>query len=444
MNELAQQIKHILSRHPKRVMAALGVVLLGTGVTAFGIAPVDSELDNLPVRQLVEAVPHHAPATSSALDAPVPFILFRSDVTRREDTVQTLLARLGVNDAEAQQFMRRNPTAAELFRGRPGKLVMAETDDNQQLIRLTARWLTTDTANNFNRLVVQRNGDAFDARIEAGEFTRSIRLSSGAIRTSLFAATDAARLPDSIASQLADLFSGSIDFRRDLRSGDSFSVVYEALEADGELLRYGRLLSAEFVNRGKSHQVLWFEAPGHPGAYYTFDGESTRRAFLSSPLAFSRISSGFGMRFHPVHGSLRPHLGVDFPAPTGTPVRTVGDGTVQFAGWQRGFGNVVFIQHRNNITTVYAHLHRIDVRKGQRVTQGDNIGQVGCTGTCTGPHLHFEYRRNGLHRDPLLLAREGGGSEPISARLRPAFEQAAQETRLKLAAAATIVQASAD
>lgn len=444
MNELAQQIKQILSRHPKRVMTALGIVLLGTGVTAFGIAPVDSELDNLPVRQLVEPVAHNALVTSAALDAPVPFILFRSDVTRRDDTVQTLLARLGVNDTEAQQFLRRNPTAAELFRGRPGKLVMAETDDNQQLVRLTARWLTTDTADTFNRLVVQRDGDAFEARIEAGEFTRSIRLSSGTIRTSLFAATDAARLPDSIASQLADLFSGSIDFRRDLRSGDSFSVVYEALEADGELLRYGRLLSAEFVNRGKSHQVLWFEAPGHRGAYYTFDGESTRRAFLSSPLAFSRISSGFGMRFHPVHGSLRPHLGVDFPAPTGTPVRTVGDGTVQFAGWQRGFGNVVFIQHRNNITTVYAHLHRIDVRKGQRVTQGDNIGQVGCTGTCTGPHLHFEYRRNGMHRDPLLLAREGGGSEPISARFRPAFEQAAQEMRLKLASAATIVQASAD
>lgn len=444
MNELAQQIKLILQRHPKRFISALGVVLLGTGVTAFGIAPVDSAIENMPIRQLVESVPHNALSTVSALDAPVPFILFRSDVTRRDDTVQSLLSRLGVDDAAAQQFLRRHPATAELFRGRPGKLVMAETDDNQQLVRLTARWLTSDTAETFNRLVVERQAETFEARIEAGEFTRSIRLSSGAIRSSLFAATDAAGLPDSIASQLADLFSGSIDFRRDLRSGDTFSVVYEALEADGELLRYGRLLSAEFVNRDKSHQVLWFEAPGQQGAYFTFDGESTRRAFLASPLAFSRISSGFGLRFHPVHGSLRPHLGVDFPAPIGTPVRTVGDGTVQFAGWQRGFGNVVFIQHRNNITTVYAHLHRIDVRKGQRVSQNDNVGQVGCTGTCTGPHLHFEYRRDGIHRDPLLLAREGGGSEPLAARFRTAFEQTAQEMRLKLASAATIVQASAD
>jgi murein DD-endopeptidase MepM/ murein hydrolase activator NlpD len=444
MNELAQRIKLILQRNPKRVISALGLVLLGTGVTAFGVAPADAEIDNMPVRQLVESVSHNALTTTSALDAPVPFILFRSDVTRRDDTVQTLLSRLGVNDPEAQQFLRRNPTSAELLRGRPGKLVLAETDDNQRLVRLTARWLPHDTSETFNRLVVQRDGDTLSARIEAGEFTRSIRLSSGTIRSSLFAATDAARLPDGIASQLADLFSGSIDFRRDLRPGDSFHVVYEALEADGELLRYGRLLSAEFVNRGKSHQVLWFETPDHRGAYFTFDGESTRRAFLSSPLAFSRISSGFGLRFHPVHGSLRPHLGVDFPAPTGTPVRTVGDGSVQFAGWQRGFGNVVFIEHRNNITTVYAHLHRIDVRKGQRVSQGDNIGQVGCTGTCTGPHLHFEYRRDGIHRDPLLLTGEGGGSEPIAERLRPAFEQAAQDMRQKLASAATIVQASAD
>jgi murein DD-endopeptidase MepM/ murein hydrolase activator NlpD len=444
MNELAQQIKQALSKHPKRFMAGLGAVLLGTGVTAFGIAPADADIDDQPIRQLVEAVPHIASPASAALEAPVPFILFRSDITRRDDTVQSLLLRLGVNDTQAQQFLRRNPTAGELLRGRPGKLVTAETDDNQQLVRLTARWLASDAAEHFQRLVIERQPQAFTARIETGVFNRSVRLSSGVVRSSLFAATDAARLPDSIASQLADLFSGSIDFRRDLRSGDSFSVVYEALEADGELLRYGRLLSAEFVNKGKSHQVLWFQEAGNKGAYYTFDGQSTKRAFLSSPLAFSRISSGYGMRFHPVHGGRRPHLGVDFAAPTGTPVRTVGDGTVQFAGWQRGFGNVVFIQHRQGKVTVYAHLHRIDVRKGQRVDQGDLVGQVGCTGVCTGPHLHFEYRVNGIHRDPLIIAREGGGGEPIAAKSRPAFQQAAKDMRLKLASAATIVQASAD
>ncbi|WP_180682184.1 M23 family metallopeptidase [Tepidicella baoligensis] len=444
MNALARQIKHTLNQHPKRFMTGLGAILLGTGVTAFGIAPLEADIDQMPVRQLVETVQPGVLSAQSAFEAPVPFVLFRTDVTRREDTVQSLLQRLGVNDAEAQQFLRRNSTAAELLRGRAGKLVRAETDDNQQLIRLTARWIVNDNADHYQRLVIERQADGFEARIEQSEFTSSVRLSSGVIRSSLFAATDAARLPDSIASQLADLFSADIDFRRDLRAGDTFSVVYEALEADGELLRYGRLLSAEFVNKGKTHQVLWFEEPGKKGAYYTFDGESTRRAFLASPLAFSRISSGYGMRFHPVHGGRRPHLGVDYAAPTGTPVRTVGDGTVQFAGWQRGYGNVVFIQHRQDKVTVYAHLHRIDVRRGQRVEQGDLIGQVGCTGVCTGPHLHFEYRVRGEHRDPLIIAREGGGGEPVSAKARPAFNEAAQAMRLKLASANTIVQASAD
>lgn len=444
MNELARQIKRTLNQHPKRFMAGLGAILLGTGVTAFGIAPLDAEIDQMPVRQLVESVQPGALSVQSALDAPVPFILFRSDVTRRDDTVQSLLQRLGVNDTEAQQFLRQNTAATELLRGRAGKLVRAETDDNQRLIRLTARWIVNDNDNHYQRLVIERQAEGFGARMEQSEFTSSVRLSSGVIRSSLFAATDAARLPDDIASQLADLFSAEIDFRRDLRAGDTFSVVYEALEADGELLRYGRLLSAEFVNKGKSHQVLWFEEPGQKGAYYTFNGESTRRAFLASPLAFSRISSGYGMRFHPVHGGRRPHLGVDYAAPTGTPVRTVGDGTVQFAGWQRGYGNVVFIQHRQDKVTVYAHLHRMDVRKGQRVEQGDLIGQVGCTGVCTGPHLHFEYRVRGEHRDPLVIAREGGGGEPVSAKARPAFDQAAQAMRQKLASASSIVQASAD
>jgi murein DD-endopeptidase MepM/ murein hydrolase activator NlpD len=373
----------------------------------------------------------------------VPFVLFRSDVTRRDDTVATLLQRLGVNDSEASAFLRQHAAAAELFKGRVGKLVMAEADDQQRLVRLTARWLPSDDSPTYRRLVAERTDNGMQARVESAEFTTAVRLSSGTIRSSLFAATDAARLPDSIASQLADLFSAEIDFRRDLRAGDTFSVVYEALEADGEVLKYGRLLSAEFVNQGKAHQMMWFEEPGQKGGYYTFDGQSLRRAFLASPLAFSRVSSGYGMRFHPISGDRKPHLGVDFAAPTGTPVRSVSDGVVSFAGWQRGYGNVIEIQHRQNKSTLYAHLHRIDVRKGQRVEQGQLIGQVGSTGASTGPHLHFEFKVAGAHKDPLTIARTSEG-QPIGAASRQAFQQAAQSMRLKLASAATIVQASAD
>ncbi|WP_101049092.1 M23 family metallopeptidase [Macromonas nakdongensis] len=443
MNELARQLLSTLQRYPKRFMGGLGALLLGTGVTAFGIAPIDDGIEQLPVRQLVEAVQPTTVAAQDALAAPVPFVLFRSDVTRRDDNAASLLQRLGVNDTEASAFLRRDAVAQALLQGPAGKLVMAETGDDQRLQRLTARWLPSDDSDSYRRLVVERTAAGLTARTETAEFTKAVRLSSGTVRSSLFAATDAARLPDGIASQLADLFSGEIDFRRDLRAGDTFSVVYEALEADGEVLKYGRLLSAEFVNQGKSHQMLWFEEPGQKGAFYTFEGQSLRRAFLASPLAFSRVSSGYGMRFHPISGGRKAHLGVDYAAPTGTPVRSVADGVVEFAGWQRGYGNVIHIQHRQNKTTVYAHLSRIDVRKGQRVGQSDRIGAVGSTGASTGPHLHFEFKVANQHQDPLNIARNNEGL-PISSSSRKAFSQVAGAMRLKLASAATLVQASAD
>jgi murein DD-endopeptidase MepM/ murein hydrolase activator NlpD len=443
MSDLFSQLRQLFQRHPKRIVGGLGVLLLGTGVTAFGVAPSDAEIDRMPVRQLVEEVQAGSFAAQDSLSAPVPFVLFRSDTTRREDTALSLLQRLGVNDSDAGQFLRRDKVASGLFKGPAGKLVMAETDDTQRLLRLTARWLPSDSTRTYAKLIIERGTSGWTSRVESGEFTSSIRLSSGAIRTSLFAATDAARLPDDIASQLADLFSSEIDFRRDLRLGDSFSVVYEALEADGEVLKYGRILSAEFVNQGKAHQLVWFQDGNQKGAYYNFQGESMRRAFLASPLAFSRVSSGYGMRFHPVSGGRKPHLGVDFASPSGTPVRSVADGVVQFAGWQRGYGNFIVVQHRQDKSTAYAHLSRINVRKGQRVDQGDVIGLVGSTGVSTGPHLHFEYRIRGVHQDPLNIARESSG-EPIAARSRAAFAEVAKRMRQQLASAATIVQASAE
>lgn len=430
-------------------MAGIVALLLGTGITTFGVAPLEAQIEDMPVRQLVEPIDLSIQSGSSSFDAPVPFILHRSDTTLRTDTTATLLQRLGVADSLAQQFLTTHPIASQLMRGPSGKLVTAETNDDQQLLRLVARWVPSESKNpetppsHYQRLVVERNDTGFTAHTESAPFNSSLRMASGTIRTSLFAATDAARLPDSIASQLADLFSSDIDFRRDLRQGDTFSVVYEALEADGELLRFGRMVSAQFINNGRTHQAMWFQEPGKRGGYYTLEGESMRRAFLASPLAFSRVSSGYGMRFHPVHGVRRPHLGVDYAAPTGTAVRTVADGVVSFAGRQGGYGNVVFIQHHDNKVTVYAHLSRMNVRKGQSVSQGDNIGAVGCTGTCTGPHLHFEYRHNGRHLDPLILARDKSG-EPISRQARAAFNEAAAQVRQELAQAATSQVASAE
>ncbi len=423
-------------------MAGIGALLLGTGVTAFGIAPLAPDASQLPVRQVVEALDTGTegarieilPASST------PWVLYRTDSTRSDDTLQSLLTRLGINDPAAITQLRNNPHIRQIV-GRSGRLVHAEANERQELQRLTARWANAD-GKTFQRLVVESTPQGLQSRLETGTLTASARLGSGVIRSSLFAATDAAGIPDSVAIQLAEMFSSDIDFRRDLRQGDRFTVVYESLEADGEPMTVGRVLSAEFINGGRAFDAVWFEAPGHKGGYYNFAGESARRFYLSSPLEFSRVSSGYGMRFHPVTGQQKAHLGVDYAAPTGTPVRTVGDGTVEFAGVQGGYGNVIHVRHRNNQVTVYAHLSRIFVRKGQRVDQGERIGAVGSTGVSTGPHLHFEFRDNGQHRDPLVIARQSEAIR-LPAELRPAFEAVAQQQRITLEAAANLQQASA-
>jgi murein DD-endopeptidase MepM/ murein hydrolase activator NlpD len=291
--------------------------------------------------------------------------------------------------------------------------------------------------------VIERQGVRFSVHSENAPLEAKIRMASGTINSSLFAATDAARIPDSVANQLAEIFSADIDFRRDLRKGDRFTVVYESLEADGEPVRNGRILSAEFVNGGRSLQSLWFQEPGSKGGYYGFDGQSKRRMYLAAPLEFSRVSSGYGMRFHPVSGFEKPHLGVDYAAPIGTSVRAVGDGVVDFAGWQNGYGNFIVLNHRNGQSTAYGHLSRILVKKGQHVDQGSTIGAVGTTGISTGPHLHFEFRDHGVHRDPVLIAKQGE-AVPVSASARPTFNALAQRMKTELAAASQMQTASAD
>ena len=445
-----------LRRHPRRIAGSLAALLLGTGVTAFGVAPLAPDASDLPVRQVLEAIeplaPQSAKAQSDAL-ANFSFKLFRTESTRSTDTAASLLRRLNLDDAAADAFLRSDPNAQRILLGQPGKNVTIEATDSQQLLKLSMRW-PTDDEQVFQRLVIERSNDAgkarFTSRIETAPYTRSAQLASASIQTSLFAAIDEARIPDGVGVQIAEIFSTDIDFRRALRKGDRFNVVYETLEADGEAMRTGRVLSAEFVNGGKTYQAMWFQPPGQDaagtplkGGYYTLDGQSLRRAFLSSPVEFSRISSGFSMRFHPVLQTWRAHNGTDFAAATGTPARTIGDGVVEFAGVQNGYGNVVFIKHRNSLETVYAHLSKINVRVGQTVTQGQTIGLVGMTGWATGPHLHFEVRVNGVQKDPMTIARQSD-VVPVPAAALPQFRQLASGFRNQLQAAATINQTRAE
>ncbi|MEX1167617.1 MAG: M23 family peptidase, partial [Hydrogenophaga sp.] len=292
LTALAQTIQLSLARHPRRVLGSVGALLLGTGVTAFGIAPLAPNVQDLPVTQVFEPVSLNVlPAFS--LDVSTPLTLFRSDSVRRDDTASSLLRRLGVRDVIALDHMRNDDSMRLLLAGRSsGKLVTVETNERGQMLKLTARWLPDDERQ-YMRLSVARSGNAFDTHLESLLLTVSSRVSSGVIRSSLFAATDSVNLPDSVAVQLAEMFASDIDFRRDLREGDKFSVVYESLEVDGEPLRAGKVLSAEFINNGKRHEGMWFEEPGRKGAFYGFNGESARKSYLSSPLEFTRVSSGY-------------------------------------------------------------------------------------------------------------------------------------------------------
>lgn len=441
-------------QYPKHISAVFATLMLGGGGGALAVAALAPDASELPVLQVLESVASSNLTIPSDLDLQS-LRLFRSEITRPNDTADILLSRLGVNDPVAATFLHTDATA-RLLLGRSGRNVTAETGDSNNLQKLSARW-SSDNDGNFKRLIVEKTPQGFQSRIEVAAMTASNRLASGTIETSLFAATDDARIPDTVATQLAEIFSSNIDFHRALRKGDRFSVVYETLEGDGEPLRAGRVLSAEFVNGGKTFQAMWFQDPlaGAPaadavrtsdsrakGGYYTLDGQSLRRAFLASPMEFSRITSGFKMRLHPILNTLRAHQGVDYGAPVGTAVRSVGDGVVEFAGVQNGYGNVIFLKHRNNSTTVYAHLSRVNVRKGQAVSQGQNIGAVGATGWATGPHLHFEFRVNGVYHDPLTIARQSE-SVPVSAAARSLFGRLAAENRVALAAAALVQQGSA-
>lgn len=443
-------VTRLIAQHPKRITAIVVALLLGGGGGAFALASLAPDAAQLPVHEVLETVQPLMASNTDSL-ATSAMNLYRSDVTRSNDTADTLLKRLGVDDAQAAAFLRSDALARQVLLGRVGRAVTAETGQGQNLTTLSARWSPEDDGQ-FKRLLIERKGDAFTSRVETAALSASTQLASGTIQSSLFAATDDAKIPDAVAIQLAEIFSGDIDFHRSLRKGDRFSVVYETLEGDGEPMRTGRVLSAEFVNNGKTYQAMWFQDPlsiggsgnatvtqatSHKGAYYTLDGQSLRRAFLASPMEFSRVTSGFAMRFHPILKTMRAHLGIDYGAPTGTPVRSIGKGLVEFAGTQNGFGNVVFVKHDPQNVTVYAHLSRIDVRKGQSIDQGQKLGAVGSTGWATGPHLHFEFRINGQHKDPQTVARQSEAI-PVSASARPAFDRQSLQTKTTLAAASTL------
>lgn len=326
------------------------------------------------------------------------------------------------------RLIEESPEGPALARLRAGqRLELLRSGDAGALEAI--RFDSTETT----RVTIRVDGNRVLTESDDRPIERRVRVGTGVVASSLFAAGDASDISDATIIQMAKVLGYDIDFARDIRRGDHFAVVYEELYQQGERLRGGDILAVTFVNGGKRHVAIRHRDEAGTVEYYSESGRPLRKAFLRTPVEFSRISSKFSVgRMHPILGRMRAHRGVDYAAPIGTPIMASGNGVVTFRGWQSGYGNTVIIDHGNKKTTLYAHLSRFapDLRKGQRVRQGQIIGQVGRTGLATGPHLHYEFRINGTHRDPLTVVLPE--AEPLTGAALADFKVAAGPLVAKL------------
>jgi len=401
MPTILNQQKPALIHNRKKVglLSLAAIVMISGGAVAFGTAT-----DTVTYSGPRHSVTEHLDASLAIVTANTETIHTREIKVQSGDTVAELLERSGISDKEVLPFLRSNQDAASLFRQlAPGKVVTSQIGTDGSLLALDFPLNGGDSA----YLSIRNTADGFTATTKEANYETRVVHQSAVIRHSLFGATDSAGIPDSVALQIVEIFGGIVDFHRDLRKNDRLSVIYELKTYQGKPEKLARILAAEFVNDGKAHHAFWFQVTGGTAGYYDLHGNSLKKAFLRSPLEFSRITSGFSSgRYHPVLREMRAHRGIDYGAPTGTRVRVTGDGVIEFAGVQGGYGNVVMVRHPGGKTTVYGHLSKFatGMKKGARVQQGDIIGYVGATGLATGPHLHYEFRVNGVHLNPQTIA----------------------------------------
>ncbi|WP_211827665.1 OapA family protein [Kistimonas asteriae] len=337
--------------------------------------------------------------TQKAETPAAPPIHWKSVTIKSGDTLSVIFSKQGLSANTLHKLVSSSKEGKSLASIRPGQTLEFGLIDGelQQLRYIRTR---------LESLHFSRNEDSFTAEevIRKPEIRQNHV--AGVITDSLFLSANRAGLPDKLTMELANIFGWDIDFVLDIRSNDSFSLIYEEKFLDGKSIGYGDILAAEFQNRGETYRAIRYTDNKGKTDYYSPEGESLRKSFIRTPVDFTRISSGYNPnRKHPIFKTNRPHRAVDYAAPSGTPIKASGDGVIHFAGKQRGYGNVVYINHPNSITTVYAHMRNVrkGMRKGIRVKQGQVIGYVGMTGYATGPHLHYEFRVNGVHRNPLKV-----------------------------------------
>lgn len=316
------------------------------------------------------------------------------------DNLSIIFGRLGLGAQELHKILALGGETRALKRLYPGEEIHLQTGADGALLVLT---YDMDEA---RTLWIERAPDGFNSRVVEHPLERRVTQASGIINDSLFLASQRAGLGDNLTMELAGIFGWDIDFSLDIRSGDRFSVIYDEVYKNGERLRDGAILAAEFINRDKVYRAVRYTDANGNTQYYSPDGKSLRKAFLRSPVSFTRVSSGFSLgRMHPILNKLRAHKGVDYAAPTGTPVKSTGDGKIVFKGVKGGYGNVVIVQHGSRYSTLYGHLSGFarGIAPGKRISQGQVIGYVGKTGLATGPHLHYEFHVDGVHRNPLTV-----------------------------------------
>lgn len=317
---------------------------------------------------------------------------------KRGDSLYAIFKRAGVPPQELARLLEAGEEAQRLRRLRPGQELTLSVSTDGLLHDMSVALDKTQT------LRATRSGDAFNVSVEREPLERRTASASAVIEDALFLAGQREGLSDRLIMELVEIFGWDVDFALDVRAGDHFTVLFEELYKDGVKVGDGHILASEFVNRGRAVRAVRFVDESGRAEYFTPEGLSMRKAFLRTPVKFSRISSRFSNgRMHPVLQRMRAHKGVDYAAPTGTPIRAAGDGRVEFAGWKGGYGRAVILQHGSTYTTLYAHMSRLHkgVRTGVRVEQGSVIGYVGQTGLASGPHLHYEFRVRGVHQDPL-------------------------------------------
>ncbi len=335
---------------------------------------------------------------------------------KRGDNLAKIFDKLGFTAQQLYRVTQSGDDAELLKKVHPGDILRLATDDAGELVQLVFE------VNDIDTLIITRQSDRFVAEVEKREVETRTEFTHAVIDSSFWNAGINAGMTDNQIMRVADIFGWDIDFALDLRQGDEFSVLYETQYVDGEFVGYGRILAAEFVNRGDKFQAILHDN----GNYYTPNGRAMRKTFLRSPVKFTYVSSNFNpKRLHPVTGRVRPHNGTDYVAAVGTPVMSAGDGKVIKASYNSLNGNYVFIQHGESYVTKYLHLSRKHVRTGDRVKQGQIIGRVGATGRVTGAHLHYEFLYNGVHRNPRTV--ELPKAQSLSEAELPSFRQHADQ-----------------